>query len=75
MTEAEPDNIVLRYLRQIDLRLERMEGQFNDLIARVASVEDQVVALRGDFVRLEHRFDRSDERLQRIEKRLDLTEV
>ena len=41
----------------------------------VARVHSEMSALRGDFVRVEHRLDRFDERMLRIERRLDLIEV
>jgi archaellum component FlaC len=71
----EPDNLILRMLRQVDTKLDTLMERMHDLTARVGSVEDQLSGLRADFVRLEHRLDRFDERLQRIERRLDLIEV
>jgi predicted nuclease with TOPRIM domain len=71
----EPDNLTLRMLRQIDAKLDTILDRLHDLTARTSSVEDQLVGLRTDFVRLEHRVDRFDERLARIERRLDLIEA
>ena len=78
----EPDNLVLRMLRQVDGKLDTLVDRVHDLTARAASVVDQLVAmradtsaLRGDFVRLEHRMDKFDQLLQRIERRLDLIEA
>jgi predicted nuclease with TOPRIM domain len=62
-------------LRQIDAKLDTILDRLHDLTARTSSVEDQLVGLRTDFVRLEHRVDRFDERLARIERRLDLIEA
>ena len=73
---VEPDNFVLAYLRCKNGNLDR---GLDALTARVGSMEEQVVGVRGDvvelgadFVRLEHRFDTLD---SRIERRLDLTEA
>jgi predicted nuclease with TOPRIM domain len=71
----EPDNLTLRMLRQVDAKLDTILDRLHDLTARTSSVEDQLVGLRTDFVRLEHRVDRFDKRLARIERRLDLIEA
>lgn len=71
----EPDNIVLRYLRRIDERLDRVDTSLQNLIARIGSVEEQVSGLRKDFVRLAVPFDQMDDRMKRMERRLDLTDV
>jgi hypothetical protein len=71
----EPDNLTLRMLRPVDAKLDTILDRLHDLTARTSSVEDQLVGLRTDFVRLEHRVDRFDERLARIERRLDLIEA
>jgi chromosome segregation ATPase len=71
----EPENLTLRALRQVDTKLDTILDRIHDLTARMSSVEDQLVGLRTDFVRLEHRVDRFDERLARIERRLDLIEA
>jgi phage shock protein A len=71
----EPDNIVLRYLRRIDERLDRVDTSLQNLIARIGSVEEQVAGLRKDFVRLEVRVDQMDDCMKRMERRLDLTDV
>jgi predicted nucleic acid-binding Zn-ribbon protein len=71
----EPDNIVLRYLRRIDERLDRVDTSLQNLIVRVGSVKEQVAGLRKDFVRLEVRVDQMDDCMKRMERRLDLTDV
>jgi len=68
----EPDSLVLRYLRRIDERTERLENDMKDVKARLTSVEEQVALLRTDVIHVHHRLDRMDERLTRVEKRLDL---
>lgn len=71
----EPESIVLRYLRPIDERLDRIDNSLSNLVFRVASVEERVAGLRKDFVRLEVRVDQMDDRMKRIERRLDLVQV
>jgi len=68
----EPDSLVLRYLRLIDERTERLESDMKDMKTRLTSVEEQVSLLRSDMVHVQHRLDRVEDRLGRIEKRLDL---
>jgi hypothetical protein len=71
----EPDNLTLRTFRQVDSKLDTLMERFLEPTARMASVEDQLVGMRTDLVRLEHRIDHFDQRLLRIERRLDLIEV
>ena len=75
----EPENVVLRCLRNIDAKVDALVVDMREVKARLGSVEKQVAGLRVDFadlradlVRVEHRIDRADERLARIERRLDL---
>ena len=61
----EPENLTLRMFRQVDAKLDPILDRIHDLTARMSSVEDQLVGLRTDFVRLEHRVDRFDEHAHR----------
>jgi hypothetical protein len=70
-----PENVVLRYLRRIDERLDRINNGLQNLATRVGSVEEQVAGLRRDFVRLEVRVDQMDDRLKRIQRQFDLVVV
>jgi predicted nuclease with TOPRIM domain len=70
----EPENLTLRFLRQLDGKLDTVADRLLDLTARLSSLADQFVGFRGeltglraDFVRLEHRMDRLNTRMQRIE--------
>lgn len=63
----EPDNLVLRMLRNIDAKLERVAEDVADIKIRVTSLE---VALAG----VNRRMDRMETRLDRIERRLGLTD-
>ena len=71
----QPDTLILVYLRRIDERLERMEGDMQDLKHRVTALEEGQSRLLSLYAGLQHRMDRFDERLARIERRLDLTEA
>ncbi len=61
----EPDNLVLRYLRRLDEKMDRVIDEVGDLKRRVGVVEDRIA-------NLERRFDRMETRLERIERRFDL---
>jgi hypothetical protein len=70
---TEPENLVLEYLRRIDLRLGKVEERLGNVVERLASLEDQTAGLRRDFMRLVHRIDGFEGRLDRIDRRFDLT--
>jgi hypothetical protein len=57
MTDNGPTNVVLRYLRDIDGKLDRLQVGVNDLKSRVT---------------VNSRLDRFEARLDRIERRLGL---
>ena len=74
----ETDNLVIEHLRRLrnditGFRHDTME-RFDNLTARVASIEDQLAGIRADIVRLDHRLDGVDKRVERIERRLTLAE-
>ena len=61
----EPDNLILRYLRRLDAKLDRVIDDLRDLSRQVGVPTDR---LSNIDVRLE----RTEIRLGRIERRLDL---
>ena len=63
-----PDSLVLRFMHQVDAKLDRIIGDLADLKVRVTNIEENLVALN-------RRADRMDLRVERIERRLGLTEV
>lgn len=67
MSDA-PDSLVLRFMRQVDAKLDRVIDDLADLKVRVTNVEENLVALN-------RRLDRMDLRVERIERRLELTET
>ena len=62
-----PGSLVLRFMRQVDAKLDRVIDDLADIKVRVTNVEENLVALN-------RRVDRMDLRIERIERRLDLTE-
>lgn len=67
MTDG-PDSIVLRYLREIDAKLDLVRADVHDLKVRMTHVEEGLAGVH-------RRLDRNDERLDRIEKRIGLAEA
>ena len=75
---SDNDNVrdfVAERFRRTDEKLDRILEAVETVTARLASLENQVAALRQDFVRLEHRVDGFDARLSRIERRLELKDA
>ncbi len=62
-----PDSLILRFMRQIDGKLDRVIDELGDLKVRMTSQEENLAALN-------RRTDRMDVRLERIERRLDLVD-
>ena len=74
-----PENLVLRYLRRIDERMDRLENDVRELKHRFSSFDGQLAHLRVDMAQvsldmaaMSSRMDRLEGRLDRIERRLDL---
>ena len=65
---AEPDNIVPRYLRSIDEKLDLVRADVHDLNVRMTRVEEGLAGVH-------RRLDRVDERLDRPEARAGLSEA
>ncbi len=64
----EPENLVLRQLRLMDGKLDRLLDDVHDLKVRVTAVEE---GLSG----VHRRLDRIEQRVDRVERRLDLVDV
>ena len=67
MTE-EPDSLVLRLLRKIDERTDRMEQDLRDVKVRLTGVEEGIAGIN-------RRIDRLELRVDRIERRLELADA
>jgi len=75
----EPDNLILRMLRSMDEKLDRVIQEVSELKQRVTTLEIQfgafVAAEQGHYASVVARLDRHDVRLDRIERRLGLIEA
>lgn len=67
MTDA-PESLILRYLRQIDQKVDRVIEDVHDLKVRMTAVEENLAGVH-------RRIDRVEARLDRIERRLDLADA
>ena len=65
---ADPDSLVLRYLRRIDEKLDRVAADVADLKVRTTSIETSIAVVNN-------RIDRIEARLDRIERRLELADA
>lgn len=72
---SEPVDFAREYFKRVDAKMDRILDAVSDMTLRFGSIEEQMLLLRKDFIRLEHRFDRFEDRLAKIEKRLDLVEA
>ena len=64
----EPDNLMLRILRSIDTKLDRV-------IEDVAELKTRVGILEAQYASISNRMDRIERRLDCIEKRLGLVDA
>jgi predicted nucleic acid-binding Zn-ribbon protein len=71
----EPENLVLRYLRRIDERLDTVDDKLDEVVDRLGRLEREIADLREDYAGLLVRFDNLDRSVARIERRLDPVEV
>ena len=74
-TDEGPDNLVLRYLRDISARIERMDERIDLLTQRVAGIEKVVGIMVTQVNLLNERMDKFEVRMARIERRLELADV
>jgi predicted nuclease with TOPRIM domain len=71
----EPDNLIVRYLRTIDEKVDRLIDDVREVKQRLTSLEVSVAHLHGDFAAQSGRIDKLEIRLDRIEQRLDLRDA
>ena len=76
-----PDSLVLRFLRTMDAKIDRMSDDIHDLRDRVAGVERAVLADRRDrandaeqVVHIQVQVDRLTDRVSRMERRLEIAD-
>jgi len=70
-----PDSLVLRYLRSIDGKIERIGNDLADLKSRVTALEGGFAVLAGQIAGMSTRLDWMEARLDRIDRRLGLVET
>jgi len=82
MVDEGPEHIVLRYLRNIDGKVDALRQDMRDVKLRLSGVEGAVNAVRRDILALAEdnarqqvANDHLDERIERIETRLNLSEA
>jgi prefoldin subunit 5 len=64
----EPDSLILRYLRPIDEKLDRLAYDVREIKTRVGILEQQ-------YASVSNRIDQIETRLERIETRVGLVEA
>jgi hypothetical protein len=69
------ENMTLVFLRRIDDRLDRMEGDLGDIKLRMTASEEHLASMMMSLAGVNARMDKIDARLGRVERRLDLTDV
>ncbi len=74
MSETEPESLVLRYLRRLDERTQRMEDAQKDMSADIRILKNHMSSFMQSEVRQDEAMAQVQLRLDRIERRLDLTE-
>lgn len=70
-----PDSLILRYLRGIDAKVEKLGDDMREVKQRLGALEEGLALANHSIASLSRRIDRIDERLERVERRLDLVEV
>lgn len=75
----EPDNIVLRYLRAIDTKVDDLTTDVAEVKQRLTTLEIQVSNLSATesshYAQVMQRLDRHETRLDRIERRFNLIDM
>jgi tetrahydromethanopterin S-methyltransferase subunit G len=71
----EPDNLVVRYLRRLDEKVDRALDDLREIKQRLSSLEVSVAHVHGDFAAQSQRIDKLEHRLDRIGQRLDLRDA
>jgi archaellum component FlaC len=67
--------MTLVFLRRIDERLDRIEGDLGDIKLRMTASEEHLASMMMSLAGVNSRMDKIDARLTRIDRRLELTEA
>ena len=74
----QPDNLMLVFLRRLDVKMDGLVQDIAELKHRMTAVEIQLGSMasteQSHYASLALRLDRHETRLERIERRLDLVE-
>ncbi len=70
----EPENLILRQLRNLSAQIDRLEQSQTDTAAAVRSLHGHVLAFVAPELRQDGTIAAMQTRLDRIERRLDLTD-
>jgi uncharacterized protein (UPF0335 family) len=73
-TNAEPDSIILRYLRKLDERTERIEENQKDMAADIRILKGHMAGFMQAETRQDGAMASMSERIDRIEKRLEISD-
>lgn len=68
----EPDNIVLRYLRKLDEKLDPLDGRQQETVAELRSIKTHMSAFMQSELSHDSSIASIIARLEKIERRLDL---
>jgi chromosome segregation ATPase len=68
----EPDSIVLRYLRKLDEKLDRLDGRQQEMTAELRSLKTHMAAFLQSELSQDSSIASILGRLDKIERRLDL---
>ncbi len=74
MADSEPDSLVLRYLRRLDQRTERMESDLAEVKSILAGHRQHMGGFMATDAAHESAISAIQARLDRIERRLDLVD-
>jgi septal ring factor EnvC (AmiA/AmiB activator) len=69
------ESMTLVFLRRLDERLDRMEGDLGDIKLRMTASEEHLASMMMSLAGVNARMDKIDARLARVERRLDLTDA
>ena len=72
---TEPENRVLKMLRRLDAKMDRVIEDIADLKRRFTALEEGQAALTQGLAGVNRRLDRLEARVDRIEHRLGLAET
>lgn len=73
--ENQSDNLILRYLRRIDEKLDGVRDDVSEIKTRLGRLVNDVAQVHVALAEHSTRLDRVTMRIERIERRLELTDT